>query len=462
MDVHTQNWRMLRHMKGVVAHLVISRDLLAYYGVPWETTNLNYSFKTRNYDYRLTTVKFTRTGGEIISSVTYPGFPDRSLATSVVIQIDEDGLFNPFNVLVVRIYDTNCGNCYFIPLLYLSLLQNYPVNGTCDQSLDQCNKITEGTPFQQLCQDVKHKGAATMASLQNKSSLEVLASLLETRPKVKLDSTSRHHVALETPGDIRCGLQIKSTMFTETYINKNPAPKIQLLFPHIMKFTVTKIKCPLTSCTMWVGWNTETNSLQLLPLKSIFETMSDDGLAMVEPLRVIHNEQTFLYSKQEAFLNSLERNLSANNYSIRQKIPITIYDMTDIDCIKDFFTEICHVILKAASPLCAWVKAAMVSNDYQINHNCWYWTDDYPLWDTYPPVLGENLEGIELDDKMDNMWLKLLNVKAIKKQVTGNLSVSLIVNSKLEGWLVLPGGFVIKGKYELTSEELSYLRLQYG
>ncbi|UNP64583.1 putative UL17-like protein [Marmot herpesvirus 1] len=462
MDVHTQNWRMLRHMNGIVVHLVLSRDVLAHYGVPWETTPLSYSFKTRYYNYNMPPAQFTRTRGEIISSIKYPEFPEGSLAISGVVELEEGGDFNPYNVLVVRVYATHSGKCYFIPLLYINLFQNYPQDGRCNKPTCPDTTVSEQTPFQQLCQEVQHKESSLMGSLQNKSSLEVLASLLETRPKSQSETITRHHMALETPGDVRCGLQIKQAMSADIYKNEKPGPKIQVLLPPDMKFTVTKIKCSLTSCMLWIGWTTENDSLELPPVKSILETMSDEMLTRIEPLRVLKDEQVFLCSKQEAFLSTLERNVSANNYTIRQMIPVTIYDMEDIDYIKDFFVETCYVMAQTASPLCAWVRAAMVSQEYQMNHNCWYWTDDYPLWDTYPPVLGENLEGIELDDKMNNLWLELVKDRALKQQVTGTLSVSVIVNSRLEGWLVLPGGFVIKGKYELTSEELSYLRLQYG
>lgn len=146
-------------------------------------------------------------------------------------------------------------------------------------------------------------------------------------------------------------------------------------------------------------------------------------------------------------------------------MPISIENKDNISSlIHDHFLEACFTLRQQTSETSAWIKAAL-SNKGGVPR---FWIDIFNLWETGDEILGVGLFEDNLPDSHkyfnspEPPWSALLKNKIILAVATRAATACVLVHSSLQAWLLLPGGFAIKGYYTLSAQDLTYIKYRYG
>nr|CAC84327.1 hypothetical protein [Saimiriine gammaherpesvirus 2] len=441
MDVHFDNWRFLSRPDKVIVHLLLPQTFFESHHIPFDP-NLTFWSQTRFHHLDFPPTRYVKIWGKLYFSL--PGLPSKAcpgIAVSLVINTEEN-MYNPFDMTVLKILLNE--NIYYIKFFHMELFfAHIAPNSLKDTSIEE--------PFK----NVDHIDAIlnTTSPVTNlyKNPLGVLANLLQSRPQ----SSPRHHFALEDPGKVR-GYEQPSLLQTDKAMPKVSYVKHQWSILN-SEPTVTRVKHIFTKKSYFICSYPTMNNPQCT---SVLETISVQELAHVSPTAVLDTEKAFLFKHQHRFINTLEHVCKSKNYAIEQHVPVLIQkDEETASSIKDHFTETCFVLESTVSEASAWVRATFAK---YLNKPKAFWIDYIRLWEEGAHTLGKSVPELKEDVCEEKMWHLLSLNKEFIHCIRNQGCTGVLVDSNLNAWLILPGGFVIKGHYNITPEDILFVGARYG
>ncbi|AJE29674.1 ORF32 [macacine gammaherpesvirus 12] len=383
-----------------------------------------------------------------------PSGPWSGLAISLPM-FTTNGKFHPFDVVVLAADTPESGSSWTVRFLYMSLTSAYKnaIRGLKDtvSPADDAADV-EVHPLTVLKEALTSPDTSTLHVPQC-NPLQMLTGLLQSRAR---DDYVSHHRALERPGNVR-GQQVSAPVRAEMPNGSPSRVKLGFRPPkhtgHPRAWAQARHVFSSSAYYVCVYENED--------LDTKWQRLDPQPLPLdwSDPVSHLLEGDVFLGAKQNAFVDSLEKTCRCQNYTIKQFLPVLIDRHNDtVDLIKEHFLEACFVIRNQASERSAWVKAALLRNDLNT-----YWKDVLGLWEHGPHKLGAVIKRpISEPRDADVDWSWLLSDSDISRTINGQSTVCLIVSHTLTAWLVLPGGFVIKGHYDLSSEDLMFVASRYG
>lgn len=443
MDIHIRNHRLFQLRRSSLSHVIIPKKLLKIYGIDILDDHCQLWTHTRFYQNSMKPSTFEK--------ILWKKTEDGDLVTSIPVFLNNK-IFHPFNMAMIKIVPSN-NKPVFIPFLYITLLFAYNENLKDIITSDTDAQKVHNNILIDIYQDM------TQGKINSNSITATPISMLHQILKSKHDeSTEKHHLALEAVGNIR-GFKTKPQ---ETTINNSKTQPIHIKININPLGNHNKIVAQhiITSesyfiCIYDIDFHKFSN------VKSILDSMPCTELHKINPLKLIQDEIFFLQNAQESLIASLEENLKLN--PIHQRLPITIPTSPETHTVLiDHVIEALFTLRQWVSEQAAWIQAVS-TNFTGTGNQLQYWADIYPLWELGNPEFGLNLHMVSgISWSNNTFWTKLLQMSRFENLLKRGRTVWLIVCTDFTAYVVLPGGFVIKGSYKVHEEDLEAIRCRYG
>lgn len=449
MDAHAENWRFYRDQVDALVHLVLPSTFLRLNHVSIDNTVI-YSAQTRFAD-GIHVSKPIRVHGNLGSD---RGDVSSGLAISLPLVLTK-GTFDPRNVVSLKIYSSSSKNTQFLYFFYQTFLQALGTQEVGDLNPAPSSAV-EVAPMNPL-DKIMDQALNTSSKVAPASAFNFLRDLL----KSNTDTPPRHHQALELPGVVRGKSQEPQD---ESVLLEAPMPpplKIHLNMPlerlhpdqkHFVRHLISGHKfiiCEYLALPNKVSYG----SVAAVDTAQAGQTSSSGSL------QVLTTEFTLLSNVQNAFVDTLEEACAHLGFKVTQQVPILIPKSGNyVTLLKDHFYEACFVLRTAVSESSAWVKACLSTHNRQEK----IWADFFQLWELGPPQLGVELsmnikERIDPNINEQRFWASLLDHPNVRTVLEGAAYACVIVHYTLTAWLLLPGGFAIKGYYTVSEDNFYFL-----
>ncbi|AGY30714.1 ORF32 [Retroperitoneal fibromatosis-associated herpesvirus] len=450
MDAHALNERYLGPANSRLVHVLLPRTFLAHYSVPQDDT-LNYTVYTRFVETGGASRGVRISGRFVLRDSNNACVSRTGLALSLPL-VSHGGNLNAFDIAVLRIGSANAECDVTICFLYLELLSGLGLERVPTdlgpKADPVASKVRLERPLDELV-DLVHRQQISAVRVAG-GPLEVLTGLLKHRGTRE---QATHHLALEAPGVVR-GECRQLPQIAE----RRPVPALVALtwrpLEQVEPEARRAVRHVFSGNTYYVWSYGETSPREHATRTSpvIFPDPTTTDI-----LQLVFADQLFLLEKQDGFVNSLEAACRRQNYTLRQKLPVTIpNDPGSVDAIKECFAEACIVLRCLAAEQAAWVRAVRGTTVSQRP----LWLDVLGLWETGHHCLGTMLCDVGGDESEPN-WPAVIKHPSVKGTICGDLTACVVVSANLHAWLVLPGGVVIKGQYDVSEEDLELVRSRY-
>ncbi|ALF03254.1 BGLF1 [macacine gammaherpesvirus 10] len=430
-----------------------------------------------------------------------PGRPGRrGTFTSVPVYCEEGGqeLYNPFHVAALRFYD-NGGLVGELQLYYLSLFEGakraltdgrpireascvreapsasppHPGGHPGDQALEERAAAAEAGAQVPPSYDLKHIlleitqeaerggcGLGTAASPALCLGLRLRAGS-ETKAATEA-SVPKHHPALENPSNIRGagGGSGAGAGTSVAEVSSGARPRVPLTFSKTRRAIrgsralVHGTVHIFSPHSLYVVTYPELSAqARLHRMTAVTHALLTTDLAKVSILGAPEREFRFLISLALRISASLREKLAAQDWTAKQEIPVviptsypTIYKKSAL-LREAFFTIETRVSWESC-----WVKAISGSPGVP---SARLWVDSHPLYED-----GASAWGKVIDSGTPGGLAEAAS--GLVDLGTDGHCVHLAATSDGQVFLVLPGGFVIKGRLELAPEERGYVLARNG
>nr|AEL29776.1 hypothetical protein [Bovine gammaherpesvirus 4] len=456
MDVHINNWRFLSHRCDLLVHVVLPTQLLEKFNIGM-FDNVVFYVKTRFHDGKMPTPYLKVWGLFFNHSYDFPNI-DSGLALSLPIFVERD-MYNPLNMVWLKVYYPVSKQTKFLSFFYMQLVQGQREGALRVQKKDNSTKNIlppiSSCPFTQIYNSIleSHTGIITA-----KNTVDVLHDMLETRPERQI----KHHLALETPGKVRGTVKVEPREAAPSNPCTGELVKLQVSFRETSKQIthIARVKHIISGLQYYVCFYDSLISGDFFTFQSVLDILPQKDLAAIDPLSIILSDRQFLQTKQDGFINSLELKCIKQGFTVHQKLPILIEkDDECVELIQDHFTEACFVIRQIINPESAWIQCAI--STFHGKGGCWM--DTVKLWECGSHDLGQDISHlIKPGIGEQGMWEILLRDPKFKTVVCKSSHVCLVIKSLIEAWLILPGGFAIKGSYFIPEQDLELIAQRYG
>lgn len=472
MDVHANNWRYIGKKCDFLVHVIFPSRFLIQHLIHHDDMA---TFRVHTRFNAGGVTKYQTVYGRFFSG-DVRGLNDVSSGLFLSLPLVlKDGTYNPYDVAVVRLKDGQ-GRIRYLKFFYLTLVEGLTALSTEGNEIENLKHdlaaptAFDEAPLQNLFQAASDNSRTVLNQPSLKTSVEMLCELLTP----KRDAVSKHHQALEEPGDIR-GLDGKITRSVNMRnVAAKPSNKPLLKFkvnfipnkelqPKTVRVTNVFSRAFFFIC--YYGRNIYENNVQL---KSVLDVVSAETLIHLDPISVPKSELEFLDVKQNSFVDTLEYECVKNNNRLSQMLPVFLEkDRSTLHLLTNHFTEACLSLRRIVSENSAWVRAAASISAKKKNDTVWI--DFIALWET-----GEHNLGVEISPVLKStsshsqginlkaLWNELLHTNTLLSVVKGTATACVIVDTSLTAWLLLPGGFAIKGYYLLSGEDAEFVIQRYG
>lgn len=469
MDVHINNNRFCSQKCDIIVHVFLPSIFLEDNQLP-RNRNLIFSAQTRFFDNRKPPSAYIQVWGKFHNDeISFRNLHTlkSGIGVSLPLFLEDDGTYQPYNILVLRAIYIGKPKVHYIYFYYLTLLEGLKratqvlmeteTTGTKPDTETEENTLVNVNPLNEILQAVKED------INDNISPLGVLSNLLQYRP----NNVFKHHQALEDPGGIR----------GQSEMPENNQKVIQNEIQEgNVKVTLNSLTSQKKDCVTYPVYHSFSqhkfyicvySGLLNKPLEytSAIDNMPRQELYWINPLSVVLSETTFLEKIQHAFVDSLEQACNHQNYIIHQKLPIIIENTNNTaSFIHDHFLESCFTLRQHTSETSAWIKAALSLNGGGTN----FWLDIFNLWESGDDTLGVELfednpqQPYKYAASPEPSWSALFRNKTILTVIRRAATACVLVHRSLQAWLLLPGGFAIKGYYTLTEDDLNHIHTRYG
>ncbi|UTM04261.1 DNA packaging tegument protein UL17 [Equid gammaherpesvirus 2] len=478
MDVHLGNWRLCGRRCGRLAHVVLPEAFLDRHGLA-EDAGAEFFVQTR-FTGSLRPSSYVRVIGAFFGGGSGDEIArrDRRSALNLVLSLpllaDGDGRYDPHNIATLKVRSGDGRHLVFVDFFYLSLLGPQMPRGP--ESEGEGGKdggagrgdgeASRESPLERIAAEASGPGPGSgrgrSAGGRRASPLSVLSGLLDN----KYTQIAKHHRALEDPGAVRG-------------VNIEPDRRDHGNLAGVGK---RKVRCALNLIDLKRDDITFTSSTHLLsgtrftlchyprpvaprggaPWESTLDGLSERQLRGVDPLAALILGFDFLERAQTSLVNSLARECENGGLKIFQRLPVCVEKKHDIrGVLGDHFTEACHVLARQVGESCAWVRACVSGERGHVG----LWADFLNLWEAGPSTLGVDLSYLFSPGPPDDesaFWARLLGSDRLLDAIKTGARAVLVVDSQLAAWLLLPGGFAIKGRYSLSREDIKITVGRYG
>ncbi|ALE14744.1 ORF32 [Felid gammaherpesvirus 1] len=458
MDVHINNWKFCSKTCDLLIHVFLPSKFLSDNNISVDCESLMFYVQTR-YTQTLIPSKYVHVWGQKFTFNISKKSQIMGLAISLPICLTSHNQYNPWNITTLKIVNRLTGVKQFVHFFHLTLLQSFM--STRDILIKKLHQNeTEVLPQETMNEplDAIFKTVAKKSHLDEPlSPLKFLSGLL------KSESVFRHHQALENPGDVR-GLN------KPIYVSPKQIPPLRLSDSRPVYIK----KHALNAKDLNMEWSCTTNIIskskffvcvydKISDITTQYHSMLDniplEQLTPMSPINALLNNISFLESKQYQCVDSLERTCLNQNLTILQKLAIN-FDKSSFttEALQDHFLEACFIMRQCISEQCAWIEAAIAKQ----NNKNGIWVDFFQLWgqDHNLGVYFSSLCDKNISD--EEMWVHLLTNNCFTSLVTKCTHACLVVVPTLICYLLLPGGFVIKGSYTLSYNDLLVVNERYG
>ncbi|AAC95558.1 orf 32 [Ateline gammaherpesvirus 3] len=441
MDVHFDNWRFWSRTDNAIIHLLLPQTFFELHNIPFQPSLIFWT-QTRFHNFDLPPTPYVKTWGKQYTS--FPGLSTKAcpgIAVSLVVNTIKS-MYNPFDMTVLKILHNE--NTFYIKFFHMELFAD-PEVPHYSEDIPKEPSFKDIDPIDAILSTTTH----TTNTYQNP--LGVLTSLLQRRPQ----SFPTHHFALEDPGQIR---GYKQTSIPSANKARPSVSYVKHQWWNITTEPVIKcIQHVLTKKSYFICYYSTMSNMRYT---SVLETIPIQELTHVNPTAILDSEKAFLFKHQHRFVNLLEHVCKSKNYTVKQHIPVLIHgDEDTTSSIKDHFIESCFVLESTVSEASAWVRATFAK---YLNKPKRFWIDYLRLWEEGTHLLGKFLPELEENVCEERMWNILSLNKDFINCLEGQGCTCVLVDSDLNAWLILPGGFVIKGQYNLTQEDILFVGARYG
>lgn len=437
MDVYNMNSKFVRVSENkILVHMFLPDRLLSKYEI-CSSDKYVYSVAVLQYGSKQVT-KFRRVWGKFLHNDGTERLPPCGwgLCISGYAVIDAGPRF--FDVMYLKI--TNLADkC--LTLLKFSMMNILPVY--LDQTKDVPESAVRPPVFEQLKNTV-------MSCRTAKTPTTFILSLLTP------DDTFQHkyHPALETPGIVRGIRETRGATHNEKSqrLDKSLANRSKLI--PVSKNGTWHKRVHVISGHSYYIWLPDQLELEPNLQNVLLQCLTTDSTTLYDdPLELLSMESDFLYRIQNEFARCLEHECRINDYSISQKIP-TYISMEASNHLEVIFLEALVNLKSSKKQHPAWLMATYFGSMVK-----GLWMDIL----TASPT-GESLKtnGYYLGEyKHELTYYDILKVLEYKNIIYNDMTL-LLVSWKLSAWLILPGGFVIKGTYNLSLDDIIFVQHHYG
>lgn len=501
MDVHASNQLLYSSKECKVIHMFIPCDLLKYYGI-CVSNIIKVSIQTRFHSLRM----HEEDVGKFINVNFLPVTPnwvhfnlDKSknmpdtcgLCLSVPMRVYENGLYNPYNILIVKIKSLELLNEIQIPFYYITIIEGLR------QGILRLNLINENGPkietekttlappesffkkqsaniktnkdlkyLSELIDDIRREDTQKISSMSSDNILHIspnsMLSNIVTDDRYR-GMVMKHHPALEAPSVVR-GHEIKPIIKTIKKID-NVKVKISLnkarLYMLQSVTTRTRVSHTFSNEIFYIYVYSELEKLAT-PLRSMVDNINTSQLSAIHVFDVIKSEYDVLFKIADKVCESFSRELVTTGWKISQHIPVSLpIDYSSIYKKLEHVQEAFYIIKTKVNINASWIRAGLnLTQENKIG----YWVDKHFLWESAQSEWGA---FTKFANSSSQYYKGVANVDYIKEifetiDATAWNCIQLVVIHDLNVLLILPGGFVIKGNLSLSKEELDFIKKRYG
>nr|QRE02513.1 Tegument protein [Otarine gammaherpesvirus 4] len=417
---------------------------------------------------------------------------------------------NPFNIAIARIFMPD-GRQAHIPFFYLTL-----VNGarratvaasTADSgciNAEQYSVTRERQPLRDIITAAVGEalsGANRCSAFTSCQPISVLSNLLLHNCSIdntsEQDKAAKHHQALEKPGDVRgydnsCALPSTSEVVVRSHTSPSttamPQCKVRLNRCCPVSFerleSVVDARHAVSGETFYICHYGNKCADGMHPyydpgkLRSSIDDVSSQQLCLINPLAAIARDYDFMFRKMDGLVDSIEAAFYAAGGRLSQCLPVALPRNNDdvLRSLRHHFVDACFMLRHYMSEGASWVRATAAADIGQIG----YWLDVLPLWDMTTPTWGAKLH--EASERRQNRkvgtststvkhlhnhccepyWHDVLREPLVRSVVVTARTVGLMADECCNIWLILPGGFAIKGLLAISVEDKLFMRQRYG
>ncbi|ACY41104.1 DNA packaging tegument protein UL17 [Wood mouse herpesvirus] len=433
MDVFRINKKsvLLRHDELLI-DLFLPEHFLAIYGI---TPNRNFVYTSSVCDYQSGhVIPYRRVWGKFIKA----GEPDApvgspGLCVSIIVRVNQN--ISCLDMALLKVSKWEDGFFRIIKFSLLNLLRMFYTTPTPPIS------SVKKSAFEELCNQVTIDKPPTHAAA---------SFLLSLLPPTVCEAT-KTHCALENPGYVRGSKPAIS----------HPLPDTATMPCNNKR----KDRHPRTEYRWKLLHNIETGApyyVEDTPDPTVAPQINQKLMTvMIEephakaPTEIFLMDSDFLHTVQNNFLDSIALPGDKNpGLKIFQNFPIFITSDETTQHLYEIFLDSLITLRSRSSKYPAWLMASYHGPSYQ-----GVWLDIVNATAT-----GEVFKGDSIYLGKCHEGLSPTSIDKLLKErgIFYNNLVLLLVHSDLTAWLLLPGGFAIKGTYILDSQAKAFIGRYYG
>ncbi|AIA62068.1 orf32 [Alcelaphine gammaherpesvirus 2] len=473
MDVHTNNWRYFHHGFDVIAHLVIPEDLAE--GLYVEHRPKIFPCILKVIDYQTDSASEpVRVWARSLDYLHGVGRLTRGIALSLPLQVSNN-TWHPFNVILLRFPETAEHNACYVRFFYQTIF-----SGLLKADSPGAQEVAQPVRSLPIREDPIANILQGRSARQLHTTEEMENDLVGSKKLIVGDSSSAflNHRALERSPSLRGALV--GGMFSGSgdgnLPESLPTPNQQthqsptIHFVGTRNFTEKSLNLhPLTHCfsgkRFWLCvYGTESYK----NLVSCLDTLPEDELKKIDPLSVIQKDTSFLTLKMNQFVDSLLEKSKSSDFKLHQVLGVAIKsDISNaLEYVLEQFYEACFTLRCVTNENSGWIKAAVAN----VAQKSGVWLDVISLWDRGVGRWGISLKLTSPLPGLDTLaHVQQLSCHLEEKQhyllesvCARDHQIGVLYSCTLDAWLLLPGGFAIKGKFTHSERDLLHLRGRYG
>lgn len=467
MDVHHYNTRLLWKKCSVLVHVALPSTLLEVAGV---TINNEYE----EWRVSVRTEKMSGERSRIFNPVskvsTDPSLTKQQcgyvLITSIPLLFSEENVYNGLDVISMRVACSSGGQSVHLRFFYLTFInclrKYYSTNKSNNNTTDPIDKTPD--TFDLILREVADsKKESCEALAKTDPTLYALAGMLDRFNQSMTvhnagESQSKHHPALENPGLIRSGsVQPNQGPVSHVVTKKaNVVVDINSWIPEIM----SSANSLLYGVRFWIflynGWRWSPEFTDL------FHTLPTSTLEQLSPLAGFEARGTFLLRKQVEFVGTLLGTIEKMGGVVNQTLPY--YLTGDISSLSSIMIVACQTLILQETESQAWIRAGLSRSYGELG----IWCEINDLTPAPRFKCGRDLLFIKRGEcpavtGSEPDWSVVIEHSGIRDALrVQNLFCVAVDEATLAAALILPGGFLIKGHYSLSGEDILFLRRNYG
>ncbi|AAC58078.1 ORF32 [Alcelaphine gammaherpesvirus 1] len=473
MDVHTNNWRYFHHGCDVMAHLVIPEDLIE--GLYAEDRPKIFSCTLKVIDYQTNLVSEpVIVWARSIDHRHTVGTLTSGIALSIPLLLTND-TWHPFNIILLRFAETANHNACYVRFFYQTIFSGLIKAGA--PPVEEVNHPPVELPPREdpLVNILQGRSGRQFPATEESTNDHTASQKLVIGEAA---SAYLNHRALERSPSLRGALagEIFSSSGASNLSGSVPPANRQARRTALVNLVGTKDftkdmlrLLPLTHCLSGKRfWLCMYNPEGYKNLVSCLNHLSEDELKKINPLSIIQQDTSFLTLKMNQFVDSLLEECRAANFRMQQVLGVAIRSDASnaLEYVQEQFYEACFTLRCATNENSGWVKAAVATQSRKQG----VWLDVISLWDQGVGSWGVSLKlpnplpGLhtlaciqQLSCQLEGKHKYLLESVCAKDD-----QIAVLHSHTLNAWLLLPGGFAIKGKFTHSEKDLLHISSRYG